>query len=61
MQARYGRAWHRDRSLERYATRIAEDAITGTGEMLQKLTTSARRYSRNSQSILIALAAKHGD
>ena len=61
LRARYGAAWSRDAQLSRYAARVAQDALTGTGSMLQKLSTNARRNSRNRQSILIALAAKHGD
>lgn len=60
LRARFGAAWSRDRSLQNYAARVAQDALTGTGSMLQKLSTDARRYSRNSASLAAALDAKFG-
>ena len=61
MRSMYGTRWHQNPRLGDRAKRIAEDLLNGRGESFQKLSTNARRYSRNSQSILIALAAKHGD
>ena len=61
MRSMYGTRWHQNPRLGDRAKRIAEDLLNGRGESFQKLSTNARRYSRNSASLEIALRAKHGD